>query len=88
MCVDVHNLATYSQLAGSNLAICIYWGADTSRCKKAKHAQQYTLRPIDSHLYLVHAKQSMALYNAHLYNYLIGSKNPPSQAVMMVYPTR
>ena len=28
-----------------------------------KHAQQYTLRPINSHLYLVHVKHSMALYN-------------------------
>ena len=39
------------------------WDADTSRCKKAKHAQQYTLRPINSHLYLFHVKHSMALYN-------------------------
>ena len=28
-----------------------------------KHAQQYTLRPINSHLYVVHVKHSMALYN-------------------------
>ena len=72
-CVDSHShpfifICTKIICALAHLHLHVHvkrfmWDADTSRCKKAKHAQQYTLQPINSHLYLVHVKHSMALYN-------------------------
>ena len=44
------------------IRVCIICGTLIPQDAK-KHAQQYTLRPINSHLYVVHVKHSMALYN-------------------------
>ena len=38
-----------------------------------EHAQEYTLRPINPHLYSVHIKHSMALYNVQG----VGKRAPP-----------